>query len=134
MTNVIVSALLNIPRDSGSRQQIWTAGSAVVDIAIAVTMTILVCLLLLPPADGRLNTTQMLKRKTGIRKTDMMVNKIIRLVVETGSLTGRISAHYVHMLLNPRAASVAIVALALATAFPVCVASAVLGTTLIPHG
>lgn len=64
---------------------IWLAGGSLVDITIAVTMTML-----------------MVKGKTGIRKTDMMVNKIRRLVVETGTLT----------------ASFAIVAIILALAFP----------------
>ncbi|KZT71211.1 hypothetical protein DAEQUDRAFT_737003 [Daedalea quercina L-15889] len=53
---------------------IWAAGMVIVDIVIAVTMTIL-----------------MLKRKTGIRKTDILVNKVIRLVVETGTLTASVA-------------------------------------------
>ncbi|KZT71187.1 hypothetical protein DAEQUDRAFT_141461 [Daedalea quercina L-15889] len=52
----------------------WMAGSAFVDILIAIIMTI-----------------QMLKRKTGITATDRIINKIIRLVVETGSLTASVA-------------------------------------------
>ncbi|KAH9838039.1 uncharacterized protein C8Q71DRAFT_574976 [Rhodofomes roseus] len=53
---------------------LWMAGSAFVDILIAVVMTIL-----------------MIKRKTGIAATDRIINKIIRLVVETGSLTASVA-------------------------------------------
>jgi len=48
----------------------WLAGSALVDILIAITMTSL-----------------LLRARTGIRSTDVLLNKIIRLTVESGSLT-----------------------------------------------
>lgn len=64
------------------------AGSAFVDVLIAVIMTFQVglttCRLLIPT-----DFVQMVKWKTGIAATDRIINKIIRLVVETGSLTGK---------------------------------------------
>lgn len=33
---------------------------------------------------------QLLKMRNGMLKTDMMINKVIRFVVETGSLTGEL--------------------------------------------
>ncbi|KAI0725319.1 hypothetical protein C8Q72DRAFT_888901 [Fomitopsis betulina] len=53
---------------------LWMAGSAFVDVLIAVIMTF-----------------QMVKWKTGIAATDKIINKIIRLVVETGSLTASVA-------------------------------------------
>ncbi|EPS98215.1 hypothetical protein FOMPIDRAFT_1061518 [Fomitopsis schrenkii] len=53
---------------------LWMAGSAFVDVLIAVIMTF-----------------QMVKWKTGIAATDRIINKIIRLVVETGSLTASVA-------------------------------------------
>ncbi|KAI0929976.1 hypothetical protein AcV5_006804 [Taiwanofungus camphoratus] len=52
----------------------WLAGAALVDVIIAIAMTI-----------------QLLKAKTGIPYTDALVNRIIRLVVETGTLTATIA-------------------------------------------
>ncbi|KAI0788169.1 hypothetical protein C8Q74DRAFT_661064 [Fomes fomentarius] len=52
----------------------WLSGAAFVDIIIAVSMTIL-----------------LLRAKTGIRKSDNMVNKLVTLVVETGTLTATVA-------------------------------------------
>ncbi|KAH9919609.1 uncharacterized protein B0H18DRAFT_1106566 [Fomitopsis serialis] len=64
---------------------IWVGGTVIVDVVIAVSMTIL-----------------MLKMKTGIINTNQMIDKLVRLTVETGTLT----------------ASVAVVGVALALAYP----------------
>ncbi|KZT13224.1 uncharacterized protein LAESUDRAFT_719559 [Laetiporus sulphureus 93-53] len=53
---------------------LWLSASALVDILIAVSMTIL-----------------LLKSKTGIKSTDAFINRMIRLVVETGTLTASLS-------------------------------------------
>ncbi|KAH9923905.1 uncharacterized protein B0H18DRAFT_1120246 [Fomitopsis serialis] len=89
---------------------IWLVGSAVVDVVIAVTMTILVSekiegSRLTGGGTGTLTNIywwKMVRRKTGIQQTDKMVNKLIRLIVETGTLT----------------ATIAIVGLSLIVAFP----------------
>ncbi|CAL1705805.1 unnamed protein product [Somion occarium] len=49
---------------------VWLAGSALVDVVIAVSMTI-----------------YLIKAKSGLRRTDALVNRLIRLVVETGTIT-----------------------------------------------
>jgi len=49
---------------------IWLALSVLADVMIAVSMTIL-----------------LFKSKTGIARTDALINRVIRLVVETGTLT-----------------------------------------------
>ncbi|PCH36443.1 hypothetical protein WOLCODRAFT_81797 [Wolfiporia cocos MD-104 SS10] len=51
--------------------QVWLAGSAAADMLIAVSMVVL-----------------LLRRKSGIARTDALINRMVRLVVETGSLTG----------------------------------------------
>ncbi|KAI0326383.1 hypothetical protein GY45DRAFT_1373999 [Cubamyces sp. BRFM 1775] len=52
----------------------WLGGSALVDIVIAVTMTIL-----------------LLKTKTGFRRSDSLVNKLVRLVIESGTITASVA-------------------------------------------
>ncbi|KZT10209.1 uncharacterized protein LAESUDRAFT_747637 [Laetiporus sulphureus 93-53] len=53
---------------------LWLSASALVDVLIAVTMT-----------------TLLLKSKTGITSTDALINRMVRLVVETGTLTASLS-------------------------------------------
>ncbi|EPS98214.1 hypothetical protein FOMPIDRAFT_1051787 [Fomitopsis schrenkii] len=53
---------------------VWGGGTVIVDIIIAVTMT-----------------TMLLKMKTGIRRTDAVLNKITRMVVETGTVTASVA-------------------------------------------
>jgi len=55
---------------------IWVIGSAVVDVLIAITMTTLML---------------KLRRRTSHHQTERMINKLIRMVVETGSLTASIA-------------------------------------------
>ncbi|KAH9911988.1 uncharacterized protein B0H18DRAFT_286318 [Fomitopsis serialis] len=55
---------------------LWVVGSAVVDALIAVTMTILML---------------RLRRGTTYKHTERMINKVIRLVVETGTLTAGVA-------------------------------------------
>ncbi|KAI0364109.1 hypothetical protein BV20DRAFT_1057476 [Pilatotrama ljubarskyi] len=52
----------------------WLGGSALVDIIIAVTMTIL-----------------LLKTRTGFRRSDTLVNKLVRLVIESGTITASVA-------------------------------------------
>lgn len=35
-----------------------------------------------------MSTLQLIKAKSGLRRTDALVNRLIRLVVETGTITG----------------------------------------------
>lgn len=65
------------------------AGSAFVDVLIAVIMTFQVSLTARRICWTPVDFVQMVKWKTGIAATDRIINKIIRLVVETGSLTGK---------------------------------------------
>lgn len=69
----------------------WLATAAFVDIMIAMAMTWLVCLhipiLGTPVYDTSL---QLWRAKSGIKTSDIMLNRLIRLVVETGMLTGKI--------------------------------------------
>ncbi|KAH9916815.1 uncharacterized protein B0H18DRAFT_1214951 [Fomitopsis serialis] len=53
---------------------LWLGGTVVVDVLIAVCMTYL-----------------LLRRKTGISSTDALINRMVRLVVETGTLTASLS-------------------------------------------
>ncbi|KZT67042.1 hypothetical protein DAEQUDRAFT_729643 [Daedalea quercina L-15889] len=53
---------------------LWLAGTVAVDVLIAVCMTYL-----------------LLRNKTGIASTDALINRMIRLVVETGALTASLS-------------------------------------------
>ncbi|KAI0737716.1 hypothetical protein C8Q80DRAFT_1276155 [Daedaleopsis nitida] len=53
---------------------VWLGGSAIVDIVIAVAMTIL-----------------LLRSKTGLRHSDSMVNKLVRLVIESGMITASVA-------------------------------------------
>jgi len=53
---------------------LWLGGTVVVDVLIAVCMTYL-----------------LLTRKTGISSSDALIHRIIRLVVETGTLTASLS-------------------------------------------
>ncbi|TFY52937.1 hypothetical protein EVJ58_g9733 [Rhodofomes roseus] len=55
---------------------LWVVGSAVVDVAIAVTMTLLML---------------RLRRGTTFEQTERVINKVIRLVVETGTLTAGVA-------------------------------------------
>ncbi|OJT07297.1 hypothetical protein TRAPUB_1850 [Trametes pubescens] len=52
----------------------WLGGSALADIVIAVTMTIL-----------------LLKTKTGFRRSDSLVNKLARLAIESGTVTASVA-------------------------------------------
>ncbi|PCH41709.1 hypothetical protein WOLCODRAFT_137556 [Wolfiporia cocos MD-104 SS10] len=52
----------------------WLAGSVVVDVLIAVSMTIL-----------------LLRSKSGIAQTDALINRMVQLVVETGTLTASLA-------------------------------------------
>ncbi|KAI0749992.1 hypothetical protein C8Q80DRAFT_1165165 [Daedaleopsis nitida] len=52
----------------------WLGGAAFVDVIIAISMTILLT-----------------RAKTGIRKSDNMVNRLIVLVVETGTITAAVA-------------------------------------------
>ncbi|OJT05447.1 hypothetical protein TRAPUB_3736 [Trametes pubescens] len=54
--------------------QTWLGGSALADIVIAVTMTIL-----------------LLKTKTGFRRSDSLVNKLARLAIESGTVTASVA-------------------------------------------
>ncbi|TBU38210.1 hypothetical protein BD309DRAFT_1058471, partial [Dichomitus squalens] len=58
----------------GTAIWIWLAGSAAVDVIIAISMTIL-----------------LLRTKSGIRHSDSMVNALVRLVIESGVLTATIA-------------------------------------------
>ncbi|TFY52935.1 hypothetical protein EVJ58_g9734 [Rhodofomes roseus] len=73
---------------------IWVIGSAAVDALIAITMTFLML---------------KLRRRTAHRQTERVINKLIRLFVETGTLTGAF------LLIG---ASVAIVTLVLCLRLP----------------
>ncbi|EIW53744.1 uncharacterized protein TRAVEDRAFT_81795, partial [Trametes versicolor FP-101664 SS1] len=55
-------------------EQTWLGGSALADIVIAVTMTIL-----------------LLKTKTGFRRSDSLVNKLARLAIESGTITASVA-------------------------------------------
>jgi len=70
LKNVSSTADVSSSRSVVITMLIWIIGSVVVDVVIATVMMIM-----------------MLKRKTGVAHTDMMINRIIRLVVETGTLT-----------------------------------------------
>lgn len=52
----------------------WLVGTAVTDVVIAVTMTVL-----------------LLRVRTGVAKTDAIISNIVRLTVETGSLTATVA-------------------------------------------
>ncbi|OBZ73413.1 hypothetical protein A0H81_07271 [Grifola frondosa] len=52
----------------------WLGGSALVDIVIAVTMTIL-----------------LLRTKSGLMQSDNLVNRLVRLVIESGTLTASVA-------------------------------------------
>ncbi|KAI0768342.1 hypothetical protein BD413DRAFT_614651 [Trametes elegans] len=52
----------------------WLGGSALADIVIAVTMTFL-----------------LLRTKTGFRRSDSLVNKLVRLAIESGTITASVA-------------------------------------------
>ncbi|OBZ65528.1 hypothetical protein A0H81_14469 [Grifola frondosa] len=52
----------------------WLAGAALVDVVIAVSMTIL-----------------LLRAKTGLPDSDSLINRLVRLVLETGTLTATVA-------------------------------------------
>ncbi|KAF8902563.1 hypothetical protein CPB84DRAFT_1846215 [Gymnopilus junonius] len=69
---------------------IWNGGSALCDIIIAGCMTYYVC----PSPAGSKNTTNLFKlwrRGTGMKHTQRLIRRLIRLIVETGSLTAAIA-------------------------------------------
>ncbi|KZT13225.1 uncharacterized protein LAESUDRAFT_669644 [Laetiporus sulphureus 93-53] len=83
---------------------VWLVASAVVDILIAVSMTIL-----------------LLKNKTGIKSTDAIINGLVRLVVETGTLTGSCTLFSIMLFAFMKlcTASLAIIVLITASVKPV---------------
>ena len=77
--------------------KIWQAGSAAADVLIAVCMTYYVCdVPYLIDLEIRAKVSSQLKRRAPDREelgasntVHVVVNKIIRLTIETGSLTGK---------------------------------------------
>ncbi|EPS98221.1 hypothetical protein FOMPIDRAFT_1024769 [Fomitopsis schrenkii] len=74
LKDVSTTSELGFSRTALAFDCIFLGASALVDLIIAVAMTIL-----------------LLKMRNGMLKTDMMINKVIRFVVETGSLTASVA-------------------------------------------
>ncbi|KZT10009.1 uncharacterized protein LAESUDRAFT_796739, partial [Laetiporus sulphureus 93-53] len=71
---VIICNILQMSAAIASGVKAWLAGSAFTDIVIAVAMTYLLS-----------------RSKSGVKHSDAMVNRLITLVVETGSLTATVA-------------------------------------------
>ncbi len=73
--------------------QIWCGGAALCDIVIAICMTYYVSSISLSVISIDVDTILQLTRSTAhFRRTQMLVTKVVRLTIETGSVTGIYSA------------------------------------------
>ncbi len=73
--------------------QIWCGGSALCDIIIAVCMTYYASSIPLSVISIDVDTILQLMRSTAhFQRTQMLVTKVVRLTIETGSVTGIYSA------------------------------------------
>ncbi|KZT71190.1 hypothetical protein DAEQUDRAFT_724570 [Daedalea quercina L-15889] len=74
LKDVSTTSELGLSRTALAFDCIFLGGSALVDVIIAVAMTVL-----------------LMRLKNGMLKTDMMINKVIRFGVESGSLTASVA-------------------------------------------
>ncbi|PCH36445.1 hypothetical protein WOLCODRAFT_81935 [Wolfiporia cocos MD-104 SS10] len=71
VADLCIGPLSQLSLIQGVAAVIWLCTSAVLDVLITISMT-----------------TLLLRKKTGFVRTNAMINRVVRLVVETGMLTG----------------------------------------------